>query len=171
MSRVADRLLLRLGDLAAACFAIAALITVLEVALRYAFGAPTSWVHVSSTALCVAAFGMGGAYAAARGEHLRVTLLFDRASPSLQAAGRWLSVGCGTIYLAGLAWGLWREAVGAVWRFEGGRWTPELTPGPPNWPLPALAKAALLAGALLFLVAVLRDAWRLARAGAPRGGR
>jgi hypothetical protein len=36
-------------------------------------------------------------------------------------------------------------------------------PGPPGWPLPALVKAALLLGTLLFLAALLRHALRLAR--------
>lgn len=157
------RALLRLGDAAGLMFAIAFVISVLEVALRYLFGAPTSWVHASSTALCVAAFAISGAYSAVRGEHMRVTLLFDRAAPRWQQAGRWLAVLCGAVYLVGLAWGTGREAVQSLWRVEAGRWLPEFTPGPPNWPLPALAKAMLLLGVLLFLAAVLRDAWQLLR--------
>lgn len=161
MGALVDRALHRLGDVAAACFAVALLISVLEVLMRYLFGAPTSWVHVSSTALCVVGFAVSGAYAMARGEHMRVTVLVDRASPPWQRACRWLALLCGAVYLAGLAWGLGREAIDAVWRFEGQTWAPERTPGPPNWPLPAVAKAALLLGAVLFLVAVLRDAFRL----------
>jgi TRAP-type C4-dicarboxylate transport system permease small subunit len=158
------RALLGLGDVAGLCFAVALAISVLEVAMRYLFNAPTSWVHVSSTALCVAAFALCGAYAAVRGEHMRVTVLFDRATPPWQHAGRWLAVLCGAVYLAGLAWGTGREAMASLWRFDGAAWTPELTPGPPNWPLPALAKGMLLLGVLLFALAVLRDAWRLVRA-------
>jgi TRAP-type C4-dicarboxylate transport system permease small subunit len=157
-----DRALHRLGDAAAWCFAAALVISVFEVAMRYLLGAPTSWVHVSSTALCVAAFAVSGAYAMARGEHMRVTVLFDRASPGWQRSARWLSLACGAIYLLGLFWGLGREAMAALWRFEGGAWVPEATPGPPNWPLPALAKGALCIGAALFLLAVARDAWKLA---------
>jgi C4-dicarboxylate transporter, DctQ subunit len=161
MGALIDRALHRLGDVAALCFSVALVISVIEVLMRYWLGAPTSWVHVSSTALCVTAFAVSGAYAMARGEHMRVTVLVDRASPPWQRAGRWLALLCGAVYLGGLAWGLGREAIDALWRFEGPNWTPERTPGPPNWPLPALAKAALLVGAVLFLVAVLRDAVRL----------
>jgi C4-dicarboxylate transporter, DctQ subunit len=158
------RALLRLGDLAGALFAMALAITVVEVALRYLFNAPTTWIHASSTSLCVAAFAFGGAYAAVRGEHMRVTVLFDRAAPRWQRAGRWLALLCGAVYLGGLGWGAGREAIDALWRFESAdRWIPELTPGPPNWPLPALAKAALLLGVLLFALALLREAWRLVR--------
>jgi TRAP-type C4-dicarboxylate transport system permease small subunit len=162
--------LLRLGDLAAVCFAAALVISVLEVGLRYLFSAPTSWVHVSSTALCVAAFAISGAYATVRGEHMRVTVLFDKARPAWQRAGQWLAVVCGLIYLAGLAWGSGREAMDAIWRFSGAgaalsSWTPELTPGPPNWPLPALAKGALLLGVVLFVLALLRDVALMLRKG------
>jgi TRAP-type C4-dicarboxylate transport system permease small subunit len=152
-----------MGDVAALCFAVALVVSVVEVALRYLFSAPTSWAHVSSTALCVVAFAVAGAYAAVRGEHMRVTVLYDRASPGWQRLGQWLAASCGLVYLAGLAWGSGREAIDAIWRFESTGWMPELTPGPPNWPLPAIAKGALLLGVLLFALAVLRDAWALLR--------
>jgi TRAP-type C4-dicarboxylate transport system permease small subunit len=162
MGAAIDRALHRLGDAAALCFAVALVISALEVAMRYAFNAPTSWVHVSSTALCVAAFAVCGAYSMARGEHMRMTAFFDRAPRGWQRVGRWLALVCGAVYLCGLAWGLGREAIDSLWRFDSSRWIPEQTPGPPNWPLPALAKGALLVGALLFLLAVARDAWKLA---------
>jgi TRAP-type C4-dicarboxylate transport system permease small subunit len=149
--------------LAWAFFAIFA-IGVFEVVMRYVLGRPTSWVHVTSTSLGVVAFAAGGAYAMVQDQHMRVTVLSDRASPPLRRAGEWLGLGCGLVYLAGLLWGLGREAIDAVWRFDGGRWTPELTPGPPNWPLPALTKLALAIGALLFLLALADRVVRLLRA-------
>lgn len=158
-----ERILLRLGDAASCCFAVALVISVVEVLLRYAFNAPTSWVHASSTALCVAAFAVSGAYAMVRGEHMRVTVVLDRASPRWQRASRWLGALCGIVYLLGLGWGLWREAASSVWRFDGNVWRPELTPGPPNWALPAFAKTSLFIGAVLFLLAVVHDAWKLHR--------
>lgn len=156
------RCLLRLGHATAWLFFAIFSISTLEVALRYLFNAPTNWVHVTSTALAVIAFAAGGSYAMVQGLHLRVTVLVDRATPRWQRAGQWLGVLCGVAYLLGLGWGLWLEARGSLWRFDfSGAWTPERTPGPPNWPLPALAKAALLIGAVLFLLAVLRQGWRL----------
>lgn len=158
------RALLRLGHAAAWAFFAVFAISTLEVTLRYVFNAPTNWVHVTSTALAVIAFAVGGAYAMVQGQHMRVTVLVDRAPRRWQQAGRWLGLLCGVVYLLGLGWGLWLEAKGSLWRFDfNGAWTPELTPGPPNWPLPAIAKAAMLIGALLFLLAVLRQAWRLWR--------
>lgn len=159
-----EHALLRMGDALAWIFFATFLIGVTEVALRYLLNAPTSWAHATSTTLCVAAFAVGGAYAMARGEHLRVTVVSDRLRGAARIAAEALALACGTLYLAGLAWGLGREAIDAAWRFEAGAWTPERTPGPPHWPLPTFGKAALLAGALLFLAAVLAAAWRLARA-------
>ena len=157
--------LIRLGDATAWLFAATFAIGVYEVVVRYAFNAPTNWVHVTSTALCVVAFAIAGGTAMAQDQHLRVTVLADRLRGPWQRAAQALALACGALYLLGLAWGLAREAWQSLLRFDGpgGAWSPELTPGPPNWPLPAFAKALLLVGALLFLVAVIDAAWRLAR--------
>lgn len=157
----------RFGNGVAWLFGVAFAITVYEVLMRYAFAAPTNWVHATSTALCAIAFASGGSYAMARGEHMRVTVLIDRASPRLRAAAEWLATACGVFYLGGLLWGVTREAEQALWRFERARWIPEATPGPPNWPLPALVKAALVLGTALFLIALLQQA--LARVRHVRG--
>ena len=156
-----DSTIERVGHASAWLFFLTFVIGVCEVVLRYVLDAPTSWVHVTSNALCVVAFAFGGSYAMVRGEHMRVTILSDRLQPSLRRASQWLAVFCGTVYLLGLCWGLAREAVDALWRFEAGRWTPELTTGAMSLPLPAFAKALLLLGALLFLLAVLIAAARL----------
>ncbi len=157
----------RLGDWAAWLFFITFVIGVFEVTMRYVFDRPTNWVHVTSTALCLAAFAIGGGYAMARDEHMRVTVASDRFAGPWKAAAEALALMCGAVYLAGLGWGLWREASQSLLRFDGlgGTWNPELTPGPPNWPLPAFAKTVLLLGALLFLLAVIDAALRLRAAG------
>lgn len=153
--------LLKLGDWASWTFFLVFAIGTVEVGLRYLLNSPTSWAHVTSTALAVAGFAVGGAYAMVQDQHMRVTVLVDRANPTWQRAASWLALACGAVYLLGLGWGLYREAATALWRFDGGQWNPEKTPGPPNWPLPAFAKAVLLLGALLFLLAVLEKAARL----------
>lgn len=163
------RALLRVSHALAWTFFIVFAISALEVGLRYGLDRPTSWVHVTSTALALLAFAVGGALAMVQGQHLRVSVLIDRAASGPQRAAAWLGLACGAVYLLGLGWGLGVEAWESVWRFDGGRWTPELTPGPPNWPLPALAKVALALGALLFLLAIADRAVRLAR-GEPVAG-
>lgn len=159
------RAVLASGHAGAWLFFATFLIGVFEVVARYAFSAPTTWAHVTSTALCVTAFALGGAYAMAQDAHMRVTVVSDRLSPSWQRAAALLSLTCGAIYLAGLGWGLAIEARQSLWRFDGmdGAWTPEETPGPPHWPLPAFAKTVLLLGAVLFLLAVIDSARRRLR--------
>jgi C4-dicarboxylate transporter, DctQ subunit len=149
-----------IGLLGALLLSIVVVIATYEVVMRYAFNAPSSWVHTTSTTLCVIVFALSGAYAMLRGSHMRVTVLVDRWSQAKQRIARWLGYGCGIVYLLGLGWGLWREAYQALWRFQGTKWTPELTPGPPNWPLPSIGKTALLIGCALFLIAVVVVALR-----------
>lgn len=153
-----------IGWVGAILLAVVVVIGTYEVVMRYAFNAPSNWVHVTSTTLCVIVFALAGAYAMLRGTHMRVTVLVDRWSPAKQRAALWLGYLCGIVYLLGLGWGLWREAYQAVWRFQGATWTPELTPGPPNWPLPSLGKTALFVGCVLFLWAIIAVAWRARRA-------
>jgi TRAP-type C4-dicarboxylate transport system permease small subunit len=149
-----------IGWIGAILLAVVVVIGTYEVAMRYVFNAPSSWVHVTSTTLCVIVFAISGAYAMLRGTHMRVTVLVDRWSAGKQRAALWLGYLCGLLYLLGLGWGLWREAYQAVWRFQGALWMPELTPGPPNWPLPSIGKAALCIGCALFLIAVIGVATR-----------
>lgn len=150
-----ERLALALGRAAAWLFVAAACVTVWEVVSRYLFGAPTTWAHATTTASCAVGFALGGAYAFARNEHIRITVLIDRVPPGLRTALEVLALSLGAIYLAGLGHAAWNQAEESVWRFQNGTWMPELTPGPPNWPLPAIVRAGLAVGTLLFLVLVV----------------
>jgi len=151
------RVILALGRGASWLFVAAAAITVYEVLMRYVFNAPTSWAHVLTTALCATGFALGGAYCMVRNEHIRITSALDHFPPRLKLACEWLALLCGVFYLAGLSYAALLQAWEAVWHFEGARWVPEPVPGPPHWPLPALVRVALAAGAVLFLLAVLRQ--------------
>lgn len=158
------RLSLRIGDAAAWLFLAAVAITLWEVASRYLLNAPTSWAHALATALCGVAFALGGAHALARDEHVRIGVFYDRFRPRARRAARLLGFALGLFYLGGLGLGFWDQAVEAIWRFDwNGHWSPELTPGPPNWPLPALLRGALVLGTVLFLVLLLRLGWAALR--------
>ncbi|MEO6566944.1 MAG: TRAP transporter small permease [Casimicrobiaceae bacterium] len=148
--------ILALGSGAAWLFVVAAGITVWEVMMRYVFGAPTTWAHVLTTALCAVGFALGGAYSMVRDEHIRITSMVDHFTPRLRFACELLAVACGVIYLAALSYAATLQAWEAVWHFEGLRWRPESVPGPPYWPLPALTRVALAVGAVLFLLALIR---------------
>lgn len=159
-----SRLAKRLGEAAMWLFLAAILLSVWEVVARYAFGAPSTWIHATTTTLCAIGFALGGAYCMARREHISVTYLSDRLPPAGKRVIAVFSLLVGTIYLAAFSYALWLDVRLAVWRFDfQGRWNPELTPGPPNWPLPSLGKVALLIGALLFLAVVLAQLLRQMR--------
>jgi TRAP-type C4-dicarboxylate transport system permease small subunit len=151
-----ERLALLAGQAIAWVFLAAAGVTAWEVAARYLFDAPTSWAHATTTVLCAIGFAFGGAYAFARGEHIRITAVLDRVPRRGRAVLEVLALLLGAIYLAGLGYAAWGQAAEAAWRFEAGFWAPELTPGPPNWPLPTILRVALAAGTLLFLACVLQ---------------
>jgi C4-dicarboxylate transporter, DctQ subunit len=157
LSDPTDRAIRGVGAAASVLFAAAAAITVYEVVARYVFNAPTTWANELTTTVCAIAFALGGAYCMVRGEHIRIATLLDAMSPSKRRASELVALACGLVYLAGLGYAAVREAIDSVWRFEGDRWAPEPTPGPPNWPLPALTRVMLAVGVALFLVAVLRQ--------------
>lgn len=151
------RLAQAIGRAAAMLFVAAAAISVYEVAMRYGLGRPSAWAHVLVTSLCAIGFALGGAYAMARGEHVRITVVLDRLRGRARMGAEVLALLVGLFYLAGLGYGLWIVAEGAIMRFGPMGWTPERTPGPPNWPLPALFKGIfVLATALFALVAIER---------------
>ena len=152
----ADRAAEALGHAAAWLFVVAIILSVYEVLMRYAFGSPSSWALATTTTLCQVGFALGGAFCMARREHIRISYLPDQ----LGARGRWatelVSLVVGAFYLAGLLYATYLDAKTSVWKFDfGGRWAPELTPGPPNWPLPTLGKIGLVVGTALFGVVVL----------------
>lgn len=149
-----DRLALATGRLGAWVFLAAVAVTVYEVAARYLFGAPTAWAHETTTTLCAIGFALGGAYAFARDEHIRITVLADRMGPRMRRGLELIALLLGCVYLAGLGHAAFLQAEESIWRFDATGWDPERTPGPPNWPLPAIVRAALAFGTLLFLACV-----------------
>lgn len=151
-----DRLALAVGRLAAWLFLAAVAVTVYEVTARYLFHAPTAWAHETTTTLCAIGFALGGAYAFARDEHIRISVLADRARPGLRHALALLGLALGVVYLGGLGYAAFGQAQESIWRFDATGWAPELTPGPPNWPLPAIVRAALFIGTALFLACVVQ---------------
>ena len=159
------RIALSLGYASSWLFVIAVGISAFEVVMRYAFNRPSSWAHETTTTLCVIAFSFGGAYCMARNEHIRITSFSEKLSVRTQRLFELVSFLVGLVYLCGLGWGLWLQAKQSIWRFGATGWTPELVPGPPHWPLPAITKAALLISALLFLAVVVERLFAICRPG------
>lgn len=157
----ASRVSLHIGGAAAWLFLIAIVISAYEVVMRYVFNLPSTWIHSTTTALCAVGFAVGGAWCMARHEHIRISFVPDKLGPKPRRAIEILSLALGLFYLAGLGYAVALDAWGSAWRFDfQGRWTPELTPGPPNWPLPTIIKIALALGTTLFALVVLAQLWR-----------
>jgi TRAP-type mannitol/chloroaromatic compound transport system permease small subunit len=151
-----DRLATRIGQSFAWLFVAAIGISAYEVLMRYAFGAPSSWANPTTTTLCQIGFALGGAWCMVKGEHIRITFVPDQLSPARRWWVELIALATGVFYLAGLLYAVWLDAKAAIWKFGfDGAWAPERTPGPPNWPLPSIGKAALVIGTALFLAVVV----------------
>ncbi|WP_376989473.1 TRAP transporter small permease subunit [Bosea sp. R86505] len=153
---LADRIATATGQAFAWLVVVAILLSVYEVMMRYVFGAPSSWVLATTTTLCQIGFALGGAFCMARREHIRISYFPDQMGPRTRWFAELFSLVIGAFYLCGLLYAVYLDARTSIWKFDfQGRWAPELTPGPPNWPLPSLGKAGLVIGAALFLAVVL----------------
>lgn len=137
-----SRYLVPLGRPVSVGFLAVTAFTFYEVVMRYAFNAPTGWVHETTTALTALCFAFGGAYCLGTDRHIRVVLLYDAIGPG---ARRWLDVGISAVGAAScalMAWAAWSLAYEAFWtptgdfRIEtsGSAWNP---------PTPAIVKAFL----------------------------
>ena len=119
-----------------------------EVAARYLFGAPTIWAHELTAALTAIAFLFGGAYAMARGEHIRITSLYDHFPERLKRAADVFASLVTLFYVGTLSWAAWHLTERAWTRMEtsGSAW---------NQPTPVAVKTALLIASALILVQAL----------------
>lgn len=160
-----DRLAARAGQGFAWLFVAAILLSAYEVVMRYGFGAPSSWALPLTTTLCQIGFAFGGAWVMVKGEHIRITFVPDQLSPSRRWWLELVALLTGAFYLGGLLYAVWLDAKASIWKFGfDGAWAPERTPGPPNWPLPSIGKAALVIGSALFLAVVIAHLLRHLRA-------
>jgi len=75
-----DAIMFKLGNLGSGLFMMTVAISFYEIVMRYAFNAPTIWVHETATFVGGALFVLGGSYALATNRHVRVVLLYDYVS-------------------------------------------------------------------------------------------
>jgi TRAP-type C4-dicarboxylate transport system permease small subunit len=139
-----DRLARSLGHGLSWLFLVAVLLTVYEVVLRYAFGAPTVWVHDAVITLSAVCFVFGGALASQQRAHIQVASYSDRASPRVRKA---LAILCELLtvaYLGMLLYAALKQALPALALMEtsGHAW---------DVPIPAFLKSVLALGVALML--------------------
>jgi TRAP-type C4-dicarboxylate transport system permease small subunit len=128
-----------------------ALLSWMEVVLRYFFRAPTVWAPELIQAFTAVVFLFAGSVAMSRNAHIRIGLLYDGMGHVGRRAVAVLCLGCAIVFAGGLAWGAWDQFVNSVWRFAGDRWMPEVTGRGWNVPLPPVTRGLLFLSCLLFL--------------------
>jgi len=150
------RLSCALGSAVAWVFFAVVLVTLYEVIARYGFGRPTSWAQEITILLCSVAFAVGGAHVQALDEHIRVTVLSERAGPGLIAAldvfGRLL----GIVFLAGVVYGGWRDAWEALSQWQ-------TTQSAFNSPMPAIVKPTVIVVCVMMILILMGDIVRRVR--------
>lgn len=137
------RMIERGGYVFAAGIVLAALILLMEVFLRYAFGRPTIWAHETTTFLCGTAFLYGGLFCTARNSHIRVVLIYDLLSAPVR---RWFNVFISLVSFAAAGFFAYATFIMVEKSFitPAGLWRMETSGSAWNPPTPALLKAFLL---------------------------
>lgn len=147
-----DRISLGLGNALSPLFLVAVALTVYEVAMRYAFNAPTVWVHDMVIVLSAVCFIFGGPLAAAQRSHIQMAAYLVGDSPVVRAVLDQVCHVLAAIFLALFLFGALKVAIPSVELMEtsGRAW---------DVPIPAFLKAALVVGAALMLVQTLSHIW------------
>ncbi|MDD1793959.1 TRAP transporter small permease subunit [Enterovibrio sp. ZSDZ42] len=139
-----DRAIVRIGDLLSLLFIVTALISFYEVVMRYAFNAPTTWVHETASFIGGALFIFGGIYAFATNKHVRVVLIYDAVSAKKR---RYLNIFhhiVGLVFAGMLAYSAYFTAEES-WFAPWGDLRLETSGSVLNAPYPALLKGLLFA--------------------------
>lgn len=147
-----DRISLGLGRGLSVLFLVAVLLTVYEVVMRYAFNAPTIWVHDMVIVLSAVCFIFGGPLASQQRSHIQMASYFDKASPRVRSALDQLCHVLAAAFLGMFLFGALKVAIPSLELMEtsGRAW---------DVPIPAFLKATLVLGAALMLAQTLSHLW------------
>ncbi len=145
---IVDRLSRSTGNALSLLFLVAVLLTCYEVVMRYAFNAPTIWVHDVVIAVSAVCFVFGGAVASERRNHIQMASFTDRIPPGWRRQLDLVCHGLAAVYLAMFLYGALRFAIPSVQLLEtsGRAW---------DVPIPAFLKSVLALGVALMLVQTL----------------
>jgi TRAP-type mannitol/chloroaromatic compound transport system permease small subunit len=150
--RAIERVSDAIGNTASYLFLIIVAISAYEVVMRYAFEAPTIWVHELSVALAAAAFVIGGPVVHQRRQHIAITYFYDRRSPHVRAMADLLNSLLTVVFLAFLTLASARQAADALGIME--------TSGTAlNWPIPTFLKTLFALCSLVMLLQTLGHIW------------
>ena len=152
-----DRISRSVGDALAWLFLVSVLCTCYEVLMGSVFRAPTSWVHDATTMMSATCFLLGGAYALQRGQHIRITFVYDLLPPGGQRLCDLIGLSLALIYLLALGWFAGMQALNSIRIVEmsGRAW---------NFPMPMVIRTALFLGTALLALQAASELYKLIRA-------
>ncbi len=148
---ILDRAVIKLGNIIATFYIIAVFITVYEVFMRYALGAPTQWVLEISILLIGSAMLYGGCYCMANDGHIRVTIIRDILPKSIQKFNDLIVAFLTFIFTLSLCYAGYFMTEKAFFK-PSGDFRLERSGSAFNSPMPALIKAFLLFCVILMAV-------------------
>ncbi|HEX2135600.1 MAG TPA: TRAP transporter small permease subunit [Microvirga sp.] len=156
-STVIDAISRRVGNTLSWLFLISVVISCYEVLMSSAFQSPTIWVHDSATMLGAICFLFGGAYALQRGDHIRITFVYDMLPRRGQQLCDLIGLILALLYLVGLGWFAGSQALNSIRIVEmsGRAW---------NFPMPMVIRTAFFLGVALLALQAAAELWKLIRA-------
>jgi TRAP-type mannitol/chloroaromatic compound transport system permease small subunit len=151
-----DRTSRAVGGTLSWLFLLSVLFTCYEVLMGSAFRAPTIWVHDLTTMMSAACFLLGGAYALQRGDHIRITFVYDMLPPRGRRLCDLAGLILGLVYLLALAWFSGMQAFNSISIVEmsGRAW---------NVPMPMVIRTAFFLGTALFALQAVAEIAKLVR--------
>lgn len=155
-----DRLSRWLGRTLSWVFLAAVALTAWEVVMRYVFNNPTIWVHDLVIAMTALAFIFGGSYALQRGEHIRISSIYDRMPAAWRRTCDLLNALAIIVFMAAFGWAACRQALVAIEIGEtsGRAW---------DVPIPVVVKTGLAAGVVLMILQAIVNLLRTWRRDRP----
>ncbi|MEM7024873.1 MAG: TRAP transporter small permease subunit [Pseudomonadota bacterium] len=140
-----DRLSRQLGDRLSWLFLASAGLTCFEVFMDSVFSSPTIWVHDTTIMMSATCFLFGGAYALQRGDHIRITFVYEAMPAGAKRVCDLFGLVLALIYLLALGWFVTDQAIESVMLVErsGRAW---------DFPMPMVIRVAFFGGTMLLIL-------------------
>lgn len=164
-----DRKVDRAGRYVSVLFLLAVLISFFEIVMRYAFNAPTIWVHETVIAMVAVCYAFGGAFALARDSHIRISLIYGLTGPRARRFLDIVNAVMTLLFALTLGWAAFLLAEKA-WFSPTGALSLDRSGSAWNPPTPAIIKAILLLCLILMSVQAVVHLLKLCRRTKTDGG-
>ena len=99
-----DKVSERMGKIICYLVFIIMIITALDVTARYVFNHPLLWGWLTNRLLFGVFILFAGVYTLAKGEHIRIEILYDHFSHKVKAIARWITLAAMVSFLGVLVW-------------------------------------------------------------------